>query len=229
MSSAVLLIRLCGPMQSWGTQSRFSIRDSDREPSKSGVIGMICCALGRDRNSSLNDLNRLKMGIRVDKEGELESDFHTAGGASSKKDGKPEGVYRASGGVKREGIVSKRYYLADAEFLVGMEGEVEFLKRIHYALANPKWPLFLGRKAFVPSLPVYIPDGLIEGKSLLNVLKEYPFRVETPKEKDIRIILEADDPKSETRNDVPVSYKTRRFSTRQIQYIFIKGPGFQGG
>jgi CRISPR system Cascade subunit CasD len=226
MGSAVLLMRLCGPMQSWGTQSRFSVRDSDREPSKSGVIGMICCALGRDRNESLNDFNDLRMGIRVDKEGKIELDFHTVGGAPSKEDGKPEGVFRAGGGVKREGIVSKRYYLADAEFLVGLEGDVQFLKKIHYALANPKWPLFLGRKAFIPSLPVYVPDGLIEGESLIDVLKDYPLRVKTPNEKKIRIILETNDPKSETRNDVPISFENRRFSTRQIQNIFIKSPGF---
>jgi len=204
------------------------VRDSDREPSKSGIIGMICCALGRDRNESLNDINDLSMGIRVDKEGKIELDFHTVGGAPRKEDGKPEGVYRASGGVKREGIVSKRYYLADAEFLVGLEGNAEFLKKIHYALANPKWPLFLGRKAFVPSLPVYIPDGLIEGKSLIDVLKEYPMRIKSSKERNIRIILETDDPNHETRNDVPLSFENRRFSTRQIQNLFFENPGFQG-
>lgn len=216
-------------MQSWGTQSRFSIRDTDREPSKSGVIGMICCALGRDRSESLDDLNKLKMGIRVDKEGELELDFHTAGGAPNKKDGKPEGVYRASGGVKREGIVSKRYYLADAEFIVGLEGDVDLLNKIHYAVAKPKWPLFLGRKAFVPSLPVHIPDGLIEGKSLLNVLKEHPLRRKNSEERNIRIVLETDDPNHETRNDVPVSFENRRFSTRQIQNLFIPKSEIGGG
>jgi len=221
-------MRLCGPMQSWGTQSCFSVRDSDREPSKSGVIGMICCALGRDRSEALKDLNDLRMGIRVDKEGEVELDFHTAGGAPNKKDGKPEGVYRASGGVKREGIVSKRYYLADAEFLVGLEGDAELLNKIHYAVANPKWPLYLGRKAFVPSLPVHIPDGLIEGKSLLKALKEYPLRRKTSEERNIRVVLETDDSNHETRNDVPVSFENRRFSTRQIQNLFVKSSEIGG-
>jgi CRISPR system Cascade subunit CasD len=216
-------------MQSWGTQSRFSIRDTDREPSKSGVIGMICCALGRDRNESLKDLNNLKIGIRVDKEGKIELDFHTVGGAPSEKDGKPEGVYRAGGAVLTETAVSKRYYLADAEFLVGLEGDVDLLNKIHYAVANPKWPLFLGRKAFVPSLPVHIPDGLIEGKSLLNVLKEHPLRRKNSEERNIRIVLETDDPNHETRNDVPVSFENRRFSTRQIQNLFIPKSEIGGG
>ena len=38
---SVLLLRLSGPMQSWGVQSRFTVRDTGLEPSKSGVVGLI--------------------------------------------------------------------------------------------------------------------------------------------------------------------------------------------
>ena len=31
-----VLLRLEGPLQSWGTRSRFNHRDTEREPSKSG-------------------------------------------------------------------------------------------------------------------------------------------------------------------------------------------------
>ena len=37
-------------MQSWGTQSRFSVRDTGREPSKSGVVGLIGAAMGIPRD-----------------------------------------------------------------------------------------------------------------------------------------------------------------------------------
>ena len=53
---AVLLLRLAGPMQSWGTQSRFTHRDTDLEPSKSGVIGLLCAAMGKPRD----DLTAIK-------------------------------------------------------------------------------------------------------------------------------------------------------------------------
>ena len=43
---SVLLVRLAGPMQSWGSQSRFSHRDTEREPTKSGVVGLLSAALG---------------------------------------------------------------------------------------------------------------------------------------------------------------------------------------
>ena len=54
--NGVLLIPCVGPMQSWGTRSRFQERDTEREPSKSGIIGLLCAALGRDRNESVDDL-----------------------------------------------------------------------------------------------------------------------------------------------------------------------------
>ena len=77
---AILILRLMGPMQSWGTQSRFSNRDSDLEPSKSGVIGLLCAAMGKPRDDleTIGKLFRLKMGIRVDRQGILKCDYHTA-------------------------------------------------------------------------------------------------------------------------------------------------------
>ena len=70
-----LLLRLAGPMQSWGTTSRFDERDTQLEPSKSGVIGLLCAALGRDRAESVDDLAALRMGVRVDREGVPMRDF----------------------------------------------------------------------------------------------------------------------------------------------------------
>ena len=50
--TATLLLRLAGPMQSWGLESRFDQRDTGREPSKSGVLGLICAALGKPRTTN---------------------------------------------------------------------------------------------------------------------------------------------------------------------------------
>jgi CRISPR system Cascade subunit CasD len=167
-----LLLRLAGPMQSWGTQSRFTIRDTGYEPSKSGVIGLLCAALGKPRDEShpdnqgkptLSALAALRMGIRVDREGVLQKDYHTAGG--SRHD--DYGVIKASG-AKGDTVVSHRYYLADAVFLVGLESaSAELLQQLDIALANPHWQLFLGRKSFVPSLPVRVPGGLLCNMSLV--------------------------------------------------------------
>jgi len=46
MSHPYLLLWLEGPLQIWGHDSRFGRRDSLPFPSKSGVMGIICAALG---------------------------------------------------------------------------------------------------------------------------------------------------------------------------------------
>lgn len=73
-----LLLRLEGPMQSWGVQSRFGMRDTESEPSKSGVIGLLCAALGLPRSANLENLVALRMGVRVDREGKISVDYQTA-------------------------------------------------------------------------------------------------------------------------------------------------------
>ena len=124
-------------MQSWGTTSRFDERDTQLEPSKSGVLGLVCAALGRDRSEPLEDLASLRMGVRVDREGIPLRDYQTA-----------TGVLVASGKADpRRTVVSPRHYLADAVFLVGLEGRDQaLLERIQQALRAPFWPLCLGRK-----------------------------------------------------------------------------------
>lgn len=160
--SGVLLLACVGPMQSWGTRSRFQERDTEREPTKSGVIGLVCAALGRDRSEPVDDLSALRLGVRVDREGVLRKDFQTA-----------QDVIVA-GGNGWQNLISNRYYLADAAFLVGLEGGMDLLQEIHAALARPKWPLFLGRKSYVPSLPPYLKDGLIENADLRQAFAAYP-------------------------------------------------------
>ena len=74
---STLLLRLAGPLQAWGYDSKFETRRTGREPTKSGVIGLIAAALGRKRGDSLDDLKCLHFGVRVDKEGELLHDYRT--------------------------------------------------------------------------------------------------------------------------------------------------------
>jgi hypothetical protein len=44
--------------------------------------------------------------------------------------------------------------LADASFLVALQGDIALIGKIAGALASPKWPIFLGRKSCPPSVPV---------------------------------------------------------------------------
>ncbi len=210
---SVLLLRLAGPMQSWGVQSRFTVRDTGLEPSKSGVIGLCCAALGRCRDAPIADLAALRMGVRVDQEGVLARDFHTA-----------QCVLTPSGGIK-DTETSTRYYLADAKFLAGLEGDLGLLRRIHSALRDPHWPLYLGRKAFVPGEPVWLRDGLWAQVDLPEALASYPWLGNDPRRRTrrVRIVWEAADG-SEVRLDQPVSFAERRFVPRRVHTDFVPAP-----
>ena len=128
---AVLLLRLSAPLQAWGTEnSKFEIRKTGREPSKSGIVGLLAAALGIRRNEpeKLRELNALRIGVRIDRAGKLLRDFHMAH-------------------AEKTSYLTERYYLSDAVFLVGLEGERELLERIEFALSHPVFPLFLGRRS----------------------------------------------------------------------------------
>ena len=230
---STLLLRLAGPLQSWGTQSRFSERDTGYEPSKSGVIGLLCAALGLERHKPVDRrLVALSMGVRVDREGALLKDFHTAGGTHRRGDA--YNVVRADG--KPGGTVpSNRYYLADASFLVGLESDDEALLRcLEEALLRPHWQLFLGRKSCVPGEPVtlsYLPNrprGL-QDTPLEEALRRYPwFRgayapwANHPSQ--LRLVLDTDssDPRaSDIRRDVPISFAERTFANRHVRTDWV--------
>jgi CRISPR system Cascade subunit CasD len=153
-------------MQSWGVQSRFLMRDTALEPSKSGVIGLLWAALGWPRDhDGIESFNDLVMGVRVDRPGKLMMDFQTAKEIAISDDSK---------GLNTKTGISRRYFLSDACFLVGLESEdLNWLQVLHNKLHEPHWPLFLGRKSYVPSLPVWLRDGLREGEDLLTALGKF--------------------------------------------------------
>lgn len=222
---STLLIRLAGPLQSWGTQSRFIYRDTEREPTKSGVVGLICAALGRDRSEEVDDLAALRLGVRVDFEGRILRDYHTVGGEHRR--GVAYGVAQV-GGKDLRTVQSWRDYLMDADFLVGLEGADELLADIDRALARPHWPLCLGRRACVPGVPVRLPDGLRSGVCLAEALAVYPWpRADLavpPARRSARLRVVFEDPQgAELRCDQPVgaAFLTRRFVPRSVRTDFL--------
>jgi CRISPR system Cascade subunit CasD len=244
-----LLLRLEAPLQAWGTQSRFSERDTQLEPSKSGVIGILAAALGRRRHEPVDDLADLAMAVRVDREGRKMCDFHTVGGGNlpptilSRYGVKQYGVSRANDNGT-EGALSRRYYLADACFLVAVGGSDEsILARLAAALASPVFPLFLGRKSFVPAAPLLHDPAnpLRMGDSLEAILEAEPWQ---PRDHDrrryrdpgsrLRLVVEtAGEPLGtegtevvSRRLDHPVSFvkADRRFAERHVRTTFTAVP-----
>lgn len=210
-----LLIRLIAPMQSWGIQSNYTTRDTGYEPSKSGVIGLLCSALGRSREAALGDLTALRMGVRVDREGALRKDFHIA-----------QNVLDTDGKKVRNNIVTTRYYLSDAAFLVGLEGDSTLLTQVQAALQNPVWALYFGRKAFTPAAPVWFKDGLQSDTTIETAFANFGWIIAQPKfspPEKVRVVYEAPDG-NQIRADVPISFAERTFSSRRVITKFITAP-----
>lgn len=221
-----LLLRLVGPMQSWGTNSRFDQRDTGKEPSKSGVIGLVAAALGVDRDNwaDLEPLTHLSMGVRHDRPGVLKRDYQTAGCAATDTIIKADGRQAKDGGV-----VSERHYLADAAFLVGLEsGDRGILERIHAALRDPVWTLALGRRSYLPSESVWLKDGL-QDAPLLDALTNWSWigtqRRREAMPEQLLVSLEAEDGSGIMRMDQPLSsFAVRRFGARFVSSRWIPFP-----
>ncbi|NLI91847.1 MAG: type I-E CRISPR-associated protein Cas5/CasD [Peptococcaceae bacterium] len=206
---STLLLRLAAPLQSWGVASKFDTRDTAREPTKSGVIGLLAAALGRSRTEGLEDLNDLRFGVRIDQPGTSLRDFHTA--RLNEQD---------------PPFVTTRYYLADAVFLVGLEGEDDFLQELIEALENPVFPLYLGRRSCPPAGRLVL--GLRE-RDLPQALEEEPWQAcewfQKKNVEQIRLTIVYDAQPNEQgaflRRDLPVSFdqRHRRYGFRMVRDI----------
>jgi CRISPR system Cascade subunit CasD len=213
-------------MQSWGTTSRFDQRDTGKEPSKSGVIGLLAASLGIDRENwtDLEPLTRLSMGVRHDRPGVLKRDYQTAGCAATDTIIKADGKQAKDGGV-----VSQRFYLADACFLVGLEGkDLTLLNKIHAALQNPFWTLALGRKSYIPSESVWIDNGL-QDAPLVDVLAQWPWLGNQRKWEELPekllVSYESADGSGILKMDQPLlSFAERRFGSRFVRSEWIRFP-----
>jgi CRISPR system Cascade subunit CasD len=189
-----LLLRLAGPFQAWSSSPRLPIQPTDHEPTFSGVVGLIACAQGRGRSESIDDLARLQMGVRVDRPGTVMVDFQTAFGGHAARPADP--------------VLSWRHYLADAAFLVGLEGPEEILYAIDEALYRPAWPLYLGRRCCLPGVPVWLPGGGLRELSLEQALRSEPWAPRDDEDvppNPLRLVLPGD-AGGERRMDVPLSF-----------------------
>jgi CRISPR system Cascade subunit CasD len=207
-----LCIPLAGPLQSWGTRSRFANRDCERTPTKSGVLGIIAAALGIERGADIGELRSLAFGVRADREGILRREFQTTLDVAS-----------AQGGVAKDPQTSSRYYLADAVFLAAIGGDAVLIERVYAALRSPQWPLFLGRKSYVPSNPLCDPRGPFEAADIADALKSRPLLAHRDKDERVRIELDAENNCGALRYDDPISFdeKRRDYAARYVKTDYI--------
>ncbi|MFJ6134854.1 type I-E CRISPR-associated protein Cas5/CasD [Kitasatospora sp. NPDC092286] len=154
----VLLLRLAGPLQSWGASARFTRRTTEPAPTKSGVIGLLAAAQGRARDADLSDLAALRFGVRIDQPGTRIKDLQTA----------------HHGDTGKAMPLSDRFYLADAVFVAALQGDDELLDALLSAVRAPVHLPYLGRRSCPPSEPVDL--GVRRGVPLKTALTKEPWQ-----------------------------------------------------
>lgn len=224
MSEHCLVLRLAGPMQSWGSRSQFNRRETDDRPTKSGVIGLLAAAAGRRRSDSIEDLVELRLGVRVDQPGSLRMDYHTVsdlrGGAllSAATDAKGE---QKSTGPKKFTHVTRRFYIEDAVFVVVVEGPEGLLTGLEQAVRRPAFPLALGRRSCVPTQPLIVPheEATLWAGAVADVVRAVPWQASAHWQRRLRgsawLAYTVDDPDGQDLvSDVPVSFEPLRREMR---------------
>jgi len=215
-----LLLRLAGPLQSWGERSAFSpVRDTASFPTRSAMIGMFCAAQGRRRDADDDSLARhaeLEFTVRIDRPGVRLIDYHTVGG------GQPKHLTAATSGGHHKGdaVITRRHYLADAVFIVAVRGPDDAITRIAEALRQPYWAPYLGRRSCIPDEPFLLRTSVDD--PVQELLERVPLSL--PETGEPRRQLEAADAKVDflweryhrdrlpddgvtlTVNDVPLSF-----------------------
>lgn len=204
-----LLLKFRGPLQSWGSESRFRARYAGSEPSKSAVIGLLAAAEGRRRSDSVEDLVELEFGVRTDQVGKLQRDYQTA-----------RDIFNS----RAQTSLSERWYHADAVYVVAVSGQEGFLTSLEKALLSPAFPLYLGRRSCPVTFDLVL--GLREG-DVETALRAEPwhaaawYRKEQPTTVNLPIVRDARaGEEGERRRDHPVSFdpQHRRYEYRTVVF-----------
>ncbi|WP_432036476.1 type I-E CRISPR-associated protein Cas5/CasD [Streptomyces sp. HD1123-B1] len=207
--TATLMLRLTGPLQSWGASSRFARRTTERAPTKSGVLGLLAAAQGRDRVADLSDLAALTFAVRLDQPGTRVRDYQIA----------------HHGDTGKSMPVSERFYLSDAVFVVAVEGGEALIDALYAAVRAPTFLPFLGRRSCPPSRPI---DLGVHRSGLWRALRAEPWQAsawfQRRRIRERRIELEviadlvAGDGPGEARRDQPLSFdpRHRQYGLRDV-------------
>lgn len=245
MDNKYLLMWLEGPMQSWGSDSRFNRRESLEFPTKSAICGIICAAMGAkgpqtDLLYKLISFPMTVIGYGLSQSERKDSskisikkpsrlmDFHMVGSGYGSSPWEEKMIPKKEGGEKTSNTsgakLTYRYYLEDAAFGIILEMDDLNAQRIAEALQNPKWFNGLGRKNCIPTEWIY--QGVFEN---INQAKEKANQIASSRkenylEKFPRIVVrEGSYPEEGTvlvLSDIPICFgEYKKYATRTVTVI----------
>jgi CRISPR system Cascade subunit CasD len=221
-----LFLRLEGPLQGWGERAQWSVRDTATEPTKSGVVGLLACALGWNSDDDLRRLSQqIRLGVRCDRPGVPLVDYHTAGGGYKTAqlltaEGKPK---LSSGRPHTE--QTWRHYLCDASFVIAVQADdAALIAQLADAIQSPHWLIYLGRKSCPPSRPPF--EGTGDYPSLEEALRAVPIQLgkEDEKARLVRAQIECLPAEGVRRRDQVDARSHRTFLPRYTKDISLNVP-----
>ena len=240
-----LVLRLAGPLQSWGSHSQYNRRETHGEPTKSGILGLLAAAQGLRRTDPIETLLALRLGVRTDRPGSLLRDYHTvsdyrgiplpAAAVTGKGRQKPTSPVKLT-------HVTERFYLQDAVFVAAVTGPLATLTVLADAIRHPAFPLALGRRACVPTQPLLLspPPGQPGADSdlwpgdALTVLQRIPYQATSTRGRHQRsgspafdLPVTVDDPAGDdVVIDLPRSFdpRARSFTARPVRHTWVRVP-----
>jgi len=213
-----LILKLQGPMQSWGEHSFEGLRPSSYVPTRSAILGLLgaCSGVRRENKSRQQELaDGLGMAIRVDKRSQPDqkdkflmqqklTDYHTIKNARKN--------YR---GLKsHETIQTWREYLVDAEFTIVLwehQGASLILEKLEKALKQPVFTPYLGRRSCPIARPLF--GKRLQAENEFKALEQVvpiggEIYSETPgKVRSLKV------------RDVPMIQQPRQFASRVV-YVY---------
>jgi len=219
MADTLLALYFKAPLQSWGHQSKFDRRTTLSYPTRSGVLGLLCAAMGIDHNDreGLARLESIGMTVFVLKAGSRLTDYHTVGGGYDKKKDSNKIPLTAEAKGRRTAL-TYREYLQDAVFGVVLYGPAALLQEICTALEDPRWGTWLGRKSCIPTARVC--EGLFDSEEdALSHLKALAGIGDVERIRSIREVKSFEDG-TDAIMDKPLDFAERRFGIRQVLDAF---------
>lgn len=216
---AYLALYFDAPLQSWGYASKFDRRTTLAHPTRSGVIGLLCAALGVDRadTEGLKRLDALTVNVYAFRMGGRLTDYHTVGGGYDPETNPGSICTTGEGKVRRKNgqsiaVITYREYLEGSRFGVVVSGDAALVEELAAAVQDPKWGVWLGRKACVPASRLY--EGVFKNE---DAAKDALCQV-SKADGIVRTVSEADDFASgnDTVMDRPLNFAERRFAPRRI-------------
>lgn len=157
-----LIFTLAAPQASFGRAGPVETRGSMPMPTRSALLGLLGASLGirRDDATALDALaSDVRFACRVERPGRLLRDYHTVQTPSQSLLKKaPHHTRRdelAFPASDLNTVLSTREYHEDFCATVGLRSnDVQSLSRYAQALTEPRFVLYVGRKACVPAWPL---------------------------------------------------------------------------